>query len=338
MASNTISAPQDLLDWFFAHRRGLPWRTARGVARDPWWTLLSETMSQQTRLEVVVPRFREWMERFPTPRQLAEASEDEVLSAWAGLGYYSRARNLRKASQAITDQGWPPDAGGMAKLPGVGPYTAAAVASFCWGEPVPMIDGNVIRVLSRMHALDGDPRGGAGAKRIASLAEDWIRGRDAGEVNEATMELGALVCAPRSPRCAECPLVGICRAAERGDPERFPPRRERPERLLVEREVLVVEWRGGILLRTATKGELLSGLWIPPSPEDHPGLVVEGEPYGTVRHSITVHDVRWTVRRGQFNGRALPEGWVSCPQVELNAKVVSSLVRKTFEMAGMMLG
>lgn len=334
MPKRTLSAPQDLLDWFFAHRRELPWRTSRGVARDPWWTLLSETMSQQTRLEVVVPRFRDWIVRFPSPQHLAQASEEEVLAAWAGLGYYSRARNLRQAARTISEQGWPDGWGGMEKLPGVGPYTAAAVASLCQGEQVPMIDGNAIRVLSRVHALGGDPRSGVGAKSLRSLAEDWIRGGDAGEVNEATMELGAVVCAPRSPRCGECPLVGICRAAELGEPERFPPRRERPGKVLVEREVLVVAWRGGILLRPAAKDELLKGLWIPPALGDHAGLESVGEPYGTVRHGITVHDVRWNVRQGRFRGRVLPDGWISCPLGELKSHVVSSLVRKTLEMAG----
>ena len=328
------AAPQELVEWFFRARRELPWRTPRGTRRDPWKTLLSETMSQQTRLEVVVPRFREWMDRFPTEHALAAASEEDVLAAWAGLGYYGRARNLHRAARSISGSGWPRDAAGMRELPGVGPYTAAAVASLCLGERVPMVDGNAIRVLSRVHALAGDPRSGAGARRLSEAAAEWVSRGDPAEVNEATMELGARVCVPRSPRCGDCPLVGICRAAERGEPEAFPPPRARAERIRAEREVLLADWRGGLLLRRAEKGELLAGLWIPPAAGDHPGLEPLGEPLGTVRHSITVHDVRWTVRRGLFRGRALPEGWIACPRGELSRHAVSSLVRKAFALGG----
>lgn len=335
---DALPAPEDLGRWFARNRRDLPWRTPEGTPRSPWRTLVSEVMSQQTRLEVVVPRFREWMDRYPDPAVLAGSPEEDVLSAWAGLGYYSRARNLRRAAQMIAAGGWPRTHEALLQLPGVGVYTAAAVASLCFGEQVPMVDGNVLRVLARIHALDGDMRSCLGSRRLEKFAAEWIRGADAGETNEATMELGALVCLPRSPLCLECPLSAICRACALGEPEKFPAKRVRPQRVPVSREVVVARWNGGIVLRQARPDELLSGLWILPSPTDHTSLAATGVPFGTVRHSITVHDVRWSVSRGEFRGRKLPEGWIACPAEELRIRVVSSLVRKCLELSGMTVG
>jgi len=299
--------------------------------------LVSEVMSQQTRLEVVVPRFEEWMRLFPTPRDLADATEESALSAWAGLGYYSRARNLRRAAAVVATVGWPKSAGDLAALPGVGPYTAAAIASLCLGEDAAMVDGNAIRVFSRLHALESDPRTGPGARQIAEIASRWISDGDAGTVNEATMELGALVCTPRNPDCASCPLSEICQAASRGDPGRFPAPRSRPEKFLVHRTAVVVREDRGILLRRAGSDELLPGLWILPSAGDHVDLTVSGSAVGEVRHAITHHDVRWTVVEGRWTGRNLPDSWLWCPVRELGERIVSSLPRKALALAGIAL-
>ena len=330
-------APKALGEWFARNRRDLPWRTPAGVLRDPWKNLVSEVMSQQTRMEVVAPRFEEWMEIFPTPAALARASEDAVLAAWAGLGYYSRARNLRKAALYVTENGWPGTSAELAKLPGIGPYTAAAVASLAFGERVAMVDGNVVRVLSRLCALETDPRSGAGAKQIAELARRWVSNGNAGHWNEATMELGAMVCTPRNPDCPNCPILDLCRAAELGEPTKFPPPKVRPEKVPVRRTAVVAEDEHGLLLRIAASDELLSGLWILPGGNDHPALEIHGEALGEVCHSITHHDVRWTVVRGRWKGGPLPEGWIVCPPGELKNRVVSSLVRKSLEMAGFVL-
>lgn len=281
-----------------------------------------------------MPRFLEWMSRFPAPADLARASEETVLSAWAGLGYYSRARNLRRAATFVTENGWPRTSAELAKLPGIGPYTAAAVASLAFGERVAMVDGNVQRVLCRLRALGADPRSGSGARKVAQLARLWVSRGEAGLWNEATMELGAMVCTPRNPKCAECPLAGICRAAKLGEPERFPPSKVRPDKLVVRRTVVVAQEGNGVLLRLAKPGELLSGLWILPIAEDHPGLSIEAGTLGEVRHSITHHDVRWTVVRGAWSGEPLPAGWVACPRRELPQRVVSSLPRKALALAG----
>jgi A/G-specific adenine glycosylase len=330
----TVPAPASLGQWFARNRRDLPWRTPAGVPRDPWQTLVSEVMSQQTRLEVVVPRFREWMARFPTPADLAKAPEDAVLAAWAGMGYYSRARNLRKAALRLTENGWPSTSLELAALPGIGPYTAAAIASLAFGERVAMVDGNVQRVLSRFFALAADPRSGAGARRIAQLATAWVSGGDAGVLNEATMELGAMVCSPRNPSCPTCPLMDLCRAASLGEPEKYPPPKARPEKVSIRRTVVVAQDSTGVILRLAAPDELLSGLWILPSVGDHPGLEVLGSPLGEVCHSITHHDVRWTVVGGDWKGATVPDGWISCPRQELSQRVVSSLLRKALALAG----
>ncbi|MBK9577070.1 MAG: A/G-specific adenine glycosylase [Fibrobacterota bacterium] len=325
-----------LLPWFSAHRRSLPWRTARGTPRDPWQTLISEVMSQQTRLEVVEPRYVEWMERFPTPQHLARASQEEVLAAWAGLGYYSRARNLHKAAQSIARDGWPATFEGLLALPGLGPYTAAAIGSLSMGLQVPMVDGNVQRVLSRFHALALDPRSGPGAKRLREMAIDWIQGAEAGEMNEASMELGALVCKPRNPSCGECPLAEGCRACAMGTPEAFPPAKARKEVVPIRRKVVVVERSGGILLRRAQESELLTGLWILPAEGDSPALVADEPCLGLVRHSITHHQVVWEVAKGAWSGGTLPSGWQWHGRSELPAVVVSSLLRKALEIASIL--
>lgn len=295
-------------------------------------------MSQQTRLEVVAPRVRIWLERWPDAASLAEASEEEVLSAWAGLGYYSRARNLLRAARAIARDGWPRDARALERLPGVGPYTAAAVACLAFGEQVPMVDGNVLRVLSRVHALDGDLRSGRGAKRLAVFAEEWIEGGDAGLVNEATMELGALACVPRAPRCGACPLVGICRAVARGEPERYPAARSRRAPVDIEARVVVATRGGDVLLRRAGAEELLRGHWTLPEMETcPPGFLRDVVEVGSVRHAITHHRIRWTVATATARRAAPPAGMEWCPSALLATRLVSSLPRKALAMAGILI-
>jgi len=335
---DSVPAPPGLTDWFARHRRELPWRTPPGTARDPWATLLSETMSQQTRLEVVAPRVRTWLARWPDAASLAEATDDEVLAAWAGLGYYSRARNLLRAARAIIRDGWPRDARALERLPGVGPYTAAAVASLAFGEQVAMVDGNVLRVLSRVHALDGDLCSGRGARKLAKLADGWIEGGEAGLVNEATMELGALVCVPRSPRCGACPLVGICHAASRGEPERFPAARVRREPIDVEARVVATRRDDAVLLRRAGSDELLAGHWtLPEEGMLPPGFLRGAVDAGQVRHAITHHRILWTVVAATSR-RAAPAGMEWCPSALLGTRLVSSLPRKALAKAGVIVG
>lgn len=296
-------------------------------------------MSQQTRLEVVIPRFSSWMERWPSPQALASAPEEDVLVAWAGLGYYSRARNLRRAAQAIAESGWTRDAGSLARLPGIGPYTAAAVASLAFGEHVAMVDGNVLRVLSRVHALKDDLRAGKGAKLLSDLADAWIERRDAGLVNEATMELGALVCVPRNPRCDACPLAEICQACLAGDPAAYPVRRARRDPVDVRARIAVVLRGDEVLLRTAQPGELLEGHRTLPEIGMLPKRFATGEvEVGTIRHAITHHRIAWTVVLCAASAATAPRGMEWCSVADLDAKLVSSLPRKALAKAGIPVG
>jgi A/G-specific adenine glycosylase len=236
-----------LARWYRRERRDLPWRRTR----DPYAIWISEVMLQQTTVEVVAKRWKRFLTRFPTAESLARAPERAVLAEWSGLGYYARARNLHRAARAIAGRGaFPRTLEGLRELPGVGAYTAAAVASISFGVPEPVVDGNVVRVLCRLHGLRLDPKAPATLAKVRALARPLVPARNSGDHNQALMELGALVCTPRAPRCGACPLPTLCRAAVSGKPEGFPrmPRPAKPRSIhlvagIVERgkKILLVE-------------------------------------------------------------------------------------------------
>jgi A/G-specific adenine glycosylase len=268
-AQEIRSIRSGLLDFFDEHRRPLPWRSEDP---DPWAVLVSEVMSQQTRIETVVPYYLRWMERFPDPGALAAAAEEEVLSLWAGLGYYSRARHLRGAAREIEARYGgrvPSDPDELTTLPGVGPYTAGAVASIAHGVPAPAVDGNVRRVLARL--LD-DAR--PSAVRLSEWAGALVDPERPGDFNQALMELGATVCTPRSPACGECPVAGFCGAREAGTvAERPAPRKRGPVADLQEGVLVLVRGEGSgaeLLMRRRPPDGLLAGMW------EFPGVEPEG--------------------------------------------------------------
>jgi A/G-specific adenine glycosylase len=201
-----------LLAWYRRVRRPLPWR----ATRDPYALLVSEVMLQQTQAARVVPYYEAFLARFPDPAALAAASPREVLAAWSGLGYNRRALALRAAAQTVAERGWPVD---LTELPGVGPYTAAAVGSFAWDRPEPAIDTNARRVIGRYDGVDRPPR------ELAGRASELLPEGRAAEFNQAMMELGATVCRPRTPRCGACPVRAGCAAHAAGGPAVRPPRR-----------------------------------------------------------------------------------------------------------------
>ena len=254
-----------LLGFYDDAGRDLPWRRTR----DPYAIWISEVMSQQTRIETVVPYWLAWMESFPDVGALAAADEGAVLKSWEGLGYYSRARNLHRAAKVVREtlSGRIPDSrDGLRALPGIGSYTAGAVASIAYGEPVPAVDGNVRRVASRV--LDW-PR--PGPTPLEAEVARWVPEDRPGDFNQALMELGATVCTPRAPGCDGCVLASLCRARAAGTvPERPAPRRRGPVRVAEER--VTVAWRlsdGGIqlALRRRPSEGLLAGMWeFPGSP------------------------------------------------------------------------
>jgi A/G-specific adenine glycosylase len=246
--------------WFDAARRDLPWRAA-DLDRphpDPYAVLVSEVMLQQTQVATVIPYFLRWMERFPDLAALAAGTEDEVHALWAGLGYYRRARNLHRAAAALARDGWPGDLDGLLALPGLGPYTAAAVAAQAFQWPTPALDGNAFRVAARLLALEGDPKRSAGDLR-AWLAPA-LAAHGPSRLTQAIMELGATLCAP-SPRCGPCPLREACRACREGSTGRIPPVQARAKPRDAELYLAAIASPSGWLLRPPAATGLLAGLW-----------------------------------------------------------------------------
>ena len=248
-----------LLAWYDAHRRDLPWR----ASGDPYRVWVSEVMLQQTRVETVLPFYRAFIARFPAVEDLAAAEVDEVLALWSGLGYYRRARQLHAAArQVVAAGGFPRTVDGLRALPGIGAYTAAAVASIAFGIAEPVVDGNVERLLARRLAQAAGPKSRAGRASLLAASRALLDPTRPGDSNQAMMELGATVCTPRRPRCPLCPLAAGCAAAGEGDPERYPPPRRRRASERQRRVVAVVERRSRVLLfRRPDDSELLAGTW-----------------------------------------------------------------------------
>ena len=255
-----------LLAWFDAHKRDLPWR---GV-RDPYGVWISEVMLQQTRADTVTAYYRRWMERFPDVGALADADLDEVLQYWKGLGYYARARNAHRAARMVRDAHGgtlPASSARLRALPGIGPYTAAAVASIAFGEAAPAVDGNVRRVVARL--FDKPDPSLTEARPLVTGLMDRAR---PGDFNEAMMELGATVCTPRSPSCGVCPLAGDCGARAAGTMAERPRRRRRgPVPTRTWGVLVALSPRGRVLLVRRPDEGLLGGMW------EFPAEEVDGE-------------------------------------------------------------
>ena len=263
-----------LLPWFAKNARDLPWRAE---PRPPYAVWISEVMLQQTRVDTVIPYFRRFLARFPDPAALAAAPRQDVLKLWEGLGYYSRARQLHQAAKILVrDHGGqlPANPAPLAELPGLGPYATAAIASFAFGLPLAVLDGNVIRVFSRLLALPDDVGLPATKKKLQRLADDLLLRDNPAAANEAWMELGALVCTPRHPRCPDCPLRGACRAAKTPNPEAFPKKKKKmkvPHKVVGAAIILNAKNQILIAQRNPEKG-MLAGLWEFPG-----GKIAEGE-------------------------------------------------------------
>jgi A/G-specific adenine glycosylase len=304
---------QDLLAWFDRHRRELPWRRSR----DPYGIWLSEVMLQQTRVEVVIPYYERFLERFPTVEALATAETEEILTLWSGLGYYRRARQLHAAARKVAALGgFPRTVEGWLDLPGIGPYTAAAVASQAFGVVAPVLDGNVERVLSRWLALGEDPKSSGARRRLLAAAASLLDAERPGDSNQALMELGATLCTPRNPKCLLCPIASGCLAAAAGEQEAYPVARAKRQGEKQRLVVAVAERNGGVLLfRRPDDSELLAGTWELPwvrAQENTGGNAPEAElatRYGgvwklgpriaEVRHGITYRDLEIAVHPAQ---------------------------------------
>lgn len=274
-ASAITRLRRSLMTWYRHHARELPWRVpppaaGRRAARpDPYSVMVSEAMLQQTQVATVVSYFERFIARFPTPGELASASEQEVLKLWEGLGYYRRARLLHAAARAIVEQyggTFPNQLKEISALPGVGVYTAGAIASIAFGRPVAAVDGNVIRVISRMLALESPPDDAGVIKRCRETAAQWVSRQNPGDFNQAMMELGATVCRPRRPDCPQCPLRAMCLGRASGRAEQLGVGgRPAPVRPVVHR-VYVIERPvagGGVawLIQQRATGGLWAGMW-----------------------------------------------------------------------------
>lgn len=272
-ASADLLAP--LAPWFDQVRRDLPWR-ARELDTphpDPYAVLVSELMLQQTQVATVVPYFTRWMEQFPCPEALAEADEDTVHKAWEGLGYYRRARFLKAAAVSVAAEGWPGDLEGLAGLPGLGPYTAAAVGAIAFQWPVPALDGNAFRVLARLLLIEGDPKTEAAALRV--WLAPALAAHGPSRMTQALMELGATVCTP-TPACGACPVADRCGAHLARRTADIPTVAKRAKPKASTLWLVAFEAEGHVLLHPPAAKGLLAGLWrwptldaaaFPPRPE-----------------------------------------------------------------------
>jgi A/G-specific adenine glycosylase len=341
-----------LLAWFDRHKRDLPWRRTR----DPYAIWLSETMLQQTRVETVIPYYERFLTRFPTVFALADAEPDEVTRLWSGLGYYSRARNLHAAARKLVGEyggSLPSEVSALRELPGVGRYTAGAIASIAFGRPAPIVDGNVARVLARLLELRDELASPAMQTRLWEEAEALARGARPGDLNQALMELGALVCTPRAPRCLVCPLREMCRGRAAGDAEALPERKKAaPPRPIAG--VAAVMTRGAKLLAVRRPPEgLLGGLWDLPGGEvastetpraaleralrEKLGLALAGiAPLGSVQHGFThrtlaLHVFRAETKPGRIARREYDaHRWVT--RAAFTQLGLSAVARKAFAL------
>ena len=319
-----------LLAWYARGHRDLPWRHSR----DPYAIWVSEIMLQQTRAQAVIPYYRRFLARFPTVAALAAAAEDDVLALWSGLGYYSRARNLRRAAQQIaTAGGFPRDYDAIRALPGIGDYTAAAIGSIAFDLPFAVLDGNVLRVVARVTNDASDISAGRTRARFREIAQQWMDPRQPGHFNQALMELGATVCLPRHPLCLVCPLGECCRARQEGTVAQLPVKLRKTAPVRLKGVLLVVRHRGCILLRRRdAAASRMAGFWDLPAPEDLPAAKL-GARIGEIRHTITHHHYTLEVR-GATAGLPDREGFRWFPIAQLTEIPFSTTARKALHLAG----
>lgn len=307
----------------------MPWRETS----DPWAIMVSEFMLQQTQVATVIPYYEMWMARFPTPAALAQATEDEALSLWQGLGYYRRCRLLKSAAEAIVANGMPADHEGLKALPGFGDYTAAAVASIAFGQEVAVVDGNVLRVYSRFAAdASVGPKLHKAAREWANSSIHWSNPSD---FNQALMELGATVCTKANPKCNRCPLQPRCEAYAKELVNRLPTPKPRQPAVELEFECWIPMWEGKLGVRQITSGPWWVGMWEFPrgsAEELSASLSPAGRRcyLGTVKHTVTKHKITLRVSSIEMESSASDLRWVTTS--ELEALPMPSLQRKAFRL------
>lgn len=308
-----------LLPWYRENRRPLPWRNRP----EPYRVWLSEVILQQTRVDQGTAYWQRFVDRYPTVADLAKAPEQQVLRLWQGLGYYSRARNLRSAAQQVMAEHhgrFPANHAALLRLKGVGDYTASAIASICFGLPEPVVDGNVFRVLSRVFGIATSIDSTTGRKEFRALAAQLIDPKAPGDHNQAVMELGAIVCTPRNPRCDACPLARKCVALAEGRIAELPVKAKRAAVRERHFNYLWIETDRGLLFRKRGSGDIWQGLHeLPlvetPKPVSAPalkktaGLLSATHVMGPVVHVLSHQRISATLWKAEWNGAPLPKDW-----------------------------
>ena len=327
------SIAADLLAWYDHNARELPWRSHP----TPYTTLVSEVMLQQTQIETVIPYYHRFLERFPDFESLAAASQEEVLSLWEGLGYYSRARNLHKAAQVVVTQHGgqlPSDKYQLLRLPGIGAYSAGAILSIAFGQREPALDGNIRRVYARLMNLRKPLDTTAAKDALDAFSWQTLPKKRAGDYNQALMDLGRTVCTPKNPRCEMCPLCVQCLAYESGDPGTLPVKREKPQVPHWIVTAAVIQKQGKVFVARRPEGGLLGGMWEFPGGKleetDHSlaaclqreireelgvGVLV-GKQLGTYKHAythfrITLHAFFCELKTGETLDESPEKRWLS---------------------------
>jgi A/G-specific adenine glycosylase len=320
---------ENLLQWYRENRRDLPWRRSG----DPYKIWISEVMLQQTTVSVVMPYFEKFILEFPTVQALASAPEAKILSLWSGLGYYSRAKNLHKAAKAIAQRGsFPGTAAELRELPGIGAYTSAAVASIAFNEEIACIDGNVSRVISRIHDLNVDIASKEGASKIAAAAAELIHRQPPAEHNQAMMELGATICTPKNPACLLCPLMNSCKSLKAGTIALRPVKKKKRKQEPWVWTMFLIEKKGRIaLVKNGNGTPWLKNTWVLPGRARR--WTKSLMPKSDCRHSITHHKIFVQLKKAKALPGELGEvKWVHPSKIsELGvSSVVQKILRESY--------
>jgi A/G-specific adenine glycosylase len=349
-AEQIVADPSGLLAWYDRHRRRLPWRALPGIAADPYRVWLSEIMLQQTTVKAVAPYYLKFLKSWPTVRKLAGAKLDDVLRAWAGLGYYARARNLHACAGAVVEQHrgrFPGTEDELRALPGIGAYTAAAIAAIAFGKRAVAIDGNIERVVARLFAVETPLP--AAKPEIRRLAETLVPARRPGDFTQAMMDLGATICTPKKPACVLCPWMDACGARARGDQETFPRKAAKVEGKLRRGASFVVTRADGcVLVRTRPEKGLLGGMTeVPSTPwsQDFDEAAARAEAPlkaawrrlpGVVEHGFTHFPLQQSVYVASVPVRTkAPAGMRWVAMAELHGEALPNVMRKVVAHAGL---
>lgn len=328
-----------LLSWYTQHKRDLPWRKSK----NPYRVWISEVMLQQTQVETVKPYFQRFVKAFPTVKKLAAADEQEVLRLWEGLGYYRRARQLHTAAQQLVSEHsskFPEDVETLQSLPGIGRYTAGAIASIAFDRRAPILEANTIRLFARLIAYSEDPTKAAGQRLLWKAAEDVLPRKEVAQFNQALMELGSLVCTPNNPDCENCPVASLCLAKERELQDSIPAKGRKMKFTELSEAAVVVRKNGRVLLRQCAEGERWAGLWDFPRFElesegplfvheelvakvrdqtgidIRPGALLKTIKHGVTRYRITLDCYEATFAKGRIlAAKDNPMRWVPTPKL-----------------------